>query len=160
MTNNFSYKGLELSVFFQGQFGNEIYNQTRQILESQSDPNNQTTRVLNHWTPTNTNTDIPRPVRYDPAGNNRFSNRWLEDGSYVRLKNLTVAYNFPTTLTKHAAIQNLRLYVTGQNLITWTHYLGYDPEVSADPFSSTSFGRDYGVYPQSRTYTIGLNANF
>ena len=87
VTNNFSYKGLELSVFFQGQFGNEIYNQTRQILESQSDPNNQTTRVLNHWTPTNTNTDIPRPVRYDPAGNNRFSNRWLEDGSYVRLKN-------------------------------------------------------------------------
>lgn len=160
VTNNFSYKGVELSVFFQGSFGNDIYNQTRQIIESQSDPYNQSTRVLNHWTPTNTNTDIPRPVRNDPNGNNRFSNRWLEDGSYVRLKNLTVAYNFPTTLTKHAAIQNLRLYVTGQNLITWTHYLGYDPEVSADPFSSTSFGRDYGVYPQSRTYTIGLNANF
>ncbi|MVN78051.1 SusC/RagA family TonB-linked outer membrane protein [Hymenobacter sp. HMF4947] len=160
VTNNFTYKGIELSVFFQGSFGNDIYNQTRQILESQSDPLNQTVRVLNHWTPTNTNTDIPRPVRNDPNGNNRFSNRWLEDGSYVRLKNLTVAYNFPTTLTKHAAIQNLRLYVTGQNLITWTHYLGYDPEVSADPFSSTSFGRDYGVYPQSRTYTVGLNANF
>jgi TonB-linked SusC/RagA family outer membrane protein len=160
VTNNFSYKGVEVSVFFQGSFGNDIYNQTRQIIESQSDPLNQSTRVLNHWTPTNTNTDIPRPVRNDPNGNNRFSNRWVEDGSYVRLKNLTVAYNFPTTLTKHAAIQNLRLYVTGQNLITWTKYLGYDPEVSADPFSSTSFGRDYGVYPQSRTYTIGLNANF
>jgi TonB-linked SusC/RagA family outer membrane protein len=160
VTNNFSYKGVEVSVFFQGSFGNDVYNQTRQVIESQSDPYNQSTRVLNHWTPTNTNTDIPRPVRNDPNGNNRFSNRWLEDGSYVRLKNLTVAYNFPTTLTKHAAIQNLRLYVTGQNLITWTNYLGYDPEVSADPFSSTSFGRDYGVYPQSRTYTIGLNANF
>jgi TonB-linked SusC/RagA family outer membrane protein len=160
VTNNFSYKGVELSVFFQGSFGNDIYNQTRQIIESQSDPLNQSTRVLNHWTPTNTNTDIPRPVRNDPNGNNRVSNRWVEDGSYVRLKNLTLAYNFPTTLTKHAAIQNLRLYVTGQNLITWTNYLGYDPEVSADPFSSTSFGRDYGVYPQSRTYTIGLNANF
>jgi TonB-linked SusC/RagA family outer membrane protein len=160
VTNNFSYKGVEVSVFFQGSFGNDIYNQTRQIIESQSDPLNQSTRVLNHWTPTNTNTDIPRPVRNDPNGNNRFSNRWVEDGSYVRLKNLTVAYNFPTTLTKHAAIQNLRLYVTGQNLITWTNYLGYDPEVSADPFSSTAFGRDYGVYPQSRTYTIGLNANF
>ncbi|QKG55308.1 TonB-dependent receptor [Hymenobacter sp. BRD128] len=160
VTNNFAYKGLELSVFFQGQFGNEIYNQTRQILESQSDPNNQTTRVLNHWSPTNTNTDIPRPVRYDPAGNNRFSNRWLEDGSYVRLKNVTLAYTIPAVLSRHAAIQNLRVYVTGQNLITWTHYLGYDPEVSANPFSTTNPGVDYGVYPQSRTYTVGLNATF
>jgi TonB-linked SusC/RagA family outer membrane protein len=160
VTNNFSYKGIELSVFFQGQFGNQIYNQTRQVLESQSDPYNQSTRVLNHWTPTNTNTDIPRPVRNDPQGNNRFSTRWLEDGSYVRLKNVTLAYNIPTTLSKRAAIQNLRVYVTGQNLITWTKYLGYDPEVSADPFSSTAFGRDYGVYPQARTYTVGINATF
>jgi len=160
VTNNFSYKGVELSVFFQGQFGNQIYNQTRQILESQSDPLNQSTRVLNHWTPTNTNTDIPRPVRNDPQGNNRFSTRWLEDGSYVRLKNITLAYNFPTVLSKRASIQNLRLYVTAQNLITWTHYLGYDPEVNADPFNQTGFGRDYGVYPQSRTFTVGLNANF
>jgi TonB-linked SusC/RagA family outer membrane protein len=160
VTNNFSYKGIELSVFFQGQFGNQIYNQTRQILESQSDPLNQSTRVLNHWTATNTNTDIPRPVRNDPQGNNRFSTRWLEDGSYVRLKNVTLAYNIPTALSKRAAIQNLRIYVTGQNLITWTDYLGYDPEVSADPFSSTGFGRDFGVYPQARTYTVGLNATF
>jgi TonB-linked SusC/RagA family outer membrane protein len=160
VTNNFSYKGIELSVFFQGQFGNDIYNQTRQILESQSDPLNQSTRVLNHWTPTNTNTDIPRPVRNDPQGNNRFSTRWIEDGSYVRLKNVTLGYNFPASLSKRASIQNLRLYVTAQNLITWTHYLGYDPEVSADPFSSTAFGRDYGVYPQARTYTVGINATF
>jgi TonB-linked SusC/RagA family outer membrane protein len=160
VTNNFSYKGLELSVFFQGQFGNQIYNQTRQIIESQSDPYNQSTRVLNHWTSTNTNTDIPRPVRNDPQGNNRFSTRWLEDGSYVRLKNVTLAYNIPTTLSKRASIQNLRIYVTGQNLITWTKYLGYDPEVSADPFSSTAFGRDFGVYPQARTYTVGINATF
>jgi TonB-linked SusC/RagA family outer membrane protein len=160
VTNNFSYKGLELSVFFQGQFGNQIYNQTRQIIESQSDPYNQSTRVLNHWTPTNTNTDIPRPVRNDPQGNNRFSDRWLEDGSYVRLKNVTLAYTIPTTLSKRASIQSLRVYVTGQNLITWTKYLGYDPEVSADPFSSTAFGRDYGVYPQARTYTVGINATF
>lgn len=160
VTNNFSYKGLELSVFFQGNFGNKIYNQNRQILESQSDPLNQLTTVLNHWTPTNTNTDIPRPVRNDPNGNNRFSNRWLEDGSYVRLKNLTLAYNVPTTFSGKAAIKSLRVYLTAQNLITWTHYSGYDPEVSSDPFSSTSLGRDYGVYPQARTYTVGLNANF
>ena len=160
VTNNFSYKGVELSVFFQGSFGNQIYNQNRQILEGQSDPLNQLTTVLDHWTPTNTNTSIPRPVRNDPNGNNRFSNRWLEDGSYVRLKNLTLAYNVPAALSSHAALKNLRVYLTAQNLVTWTHYSGYDPEVSADPFSSTGFGRDYGVYPQARTFTVGLNANF
>ena len=160
VTNNFTFKGIELSVFFQGTFGNDVYNQTRQVLESQSDPLNQSTRVLNHWTPTNTNTDIPRPVRNDPAGNNRFSNRWLESGSYVRLKNLTLAYNFPTALSKRAAIQTLRIYATAQNLVTWTHYLGYDPEVNANFNNTTSFGVDYGVYPQTRTYTLGLSANF
>jgi len=160
VTNTFTYRGVELSVFFQGVFGNQIYNLTRQFLESQSDPLNQSTRVLNHWTPTNTNTDIPRPVRYDPAGNNRFSARWLEDGSYVRLKNVTLAYNFPTTLTKRAALQNVRLYATAQNLVTWTRYLGYDPEVNANFNSTTNLGVDYGVYPQTRTFTVGLNANF
>ena len=160
VTNNFSYKGLELSVFFQGSFGNQIYNQNRQILESQSDPYNQSVSVLNHWSPANTNTDIPRPVRNDPNGNNRFSTRWIEDGSYVRLKNLTLAYNVPAALAQHAALKTLRVYLTAQNLVTWTRYTGYDPEVSADPFSSTSFGRDYGVYPQARTYTVGVNANF
>jgi TonB-linked SusC/RagA family outer membrane protein len=159
VTNNFSYKGLELSVFFQGSFGNQIYNENRQILESQSDPLNQLTTVLNHWTPTNTNTNIPRPVRNDPNGNNRFSNRWLEDGSYVRLKNLTLAYNVPAAFSGKT-IKNVRVYLTAQNLVTWTKYTGYDPEVSSDPFSSTQLGRDFGVYPQARTYTVGLNANF
>jgi TonB-linked SusC/RagA family outer membrane protein len=160
ITNNFSYKGLELSVFFQGSFGNDIYNANRQTIEGMTDPLNQSTRVLNRWTPTNLNTDIPRAVRNDPNQNNRLSDRFIEDGSYVRLKNLTLAYNVPATFSKHAAIQSLRVYVTGQNLITWTHYLGYDPEVSSDPFSTTGFGRDFGVYPQSRTYTVGLNATF
>jgi hypothetical protein len=160
VTNNFSYKGVELSIFFQGSFGNDIYNQNRTITEGQTTALNQSTAVLNHWTPTNTNTNIPRPVFGDPNGNNRVSDRFVEDGSYVRLKNLTLAYNVPVSISKHAAIKNLRVYATGQNLITWTHYSGYDPEVSADPFSTTAIGRDYGVYPQSRTYTVGLNATF
>jgi TonB-linked SusC/RagA family outer membrane protein len=160
VTNNFSYKGVELSIFFQGSFGNDIYNQNRTITEGQTTALNQSTAVLNHWTPTNTNTNIPRPVFGDPNGNNRVSDRFVEDGSYVRLKNLTLAYNVPVSIAKHAAIKNLRVYATGQNLITWTHYSGYDPEVSADPFSTTAIGRDYGVYPQSRTYTVGLNATF
>ncbi len=160
VTNTFGYKGLELSVFFQGSFGNDIYNQNRETIEGMSAPLNQTTAVLNRWTPTNTNTNIPRAVRNDPNGNARYSDRFLEDGSYVRLKNLTLAYTVPGTLSKRAAISSLRVYVTGQNLITWTKYSGYDPEVSSDPFSTTGLGRDFGVYPQSRTYTVGLNASF
>jgi TonB-linked SusC/RagA family outer membrane protein len=160
VTNTFTFKGLELSVFFQGSFGNDIYNQNRETLESMSSPLNQTTRVLSRWTPTNRNTDVPRAIAGDPNGNARYSDRFIEDGSYVRLKNLTLAYNLPTDLIRHAALSNLRLYVTGQNLVTWTHYSGYDPEVSSDPFSTTGQGRDFGVYPQSRTYTVGLNASF
>lgn len=160
ITNNFSYKGLDLSIFFQGSFGNDIYNQTRTVTEGQTDPINQSAAVLNHWTPTNTDTSIPRPVRSDPNQNNRISTRFIEDGSYVRLKNITLGYTVPTALSKHAAIKSLRVYATTQNLVTWTKYSGYDPEVSADPLSTSSLGRDFGVYPQSRTYTVGLNATF
>jgi TonB-linked SusC/RagA family outer membrane protein len=160
VTNNFSYKGIELSVFFQGSFGNDIYNQNRETLEAMSAPLNQDTRVLNRWTPTNTNTNVPRAVFGDPNSNARYSDRFLEDGSYVRLKNLTLAYSLPTTLTKRALLRTVRVYATAQNLITWTHYSGYDPEVSSAPFSTTGFGRDFGVYPQARTYTLGINANF
>ena len=161
VTNTFTYKGIELSVFFQASFGNDIYNQNRQVLEGNMAGFNQDTRVLDSWTPTHTNTDVPRAVLNDPNGNaSLFSTRFIEDGSYVRLKNLTLAYNFPLALVQKAKMSNLRLYVTAQNLVTWTHYSGYDPEVSADPLSTTSIGRDYGVYPQSRTYTVGVNATF
>ncbi|OWP61899.1 SusC/RagA family TonB-linked outer membrane protein [Hymenobacter amundsenii] len=160
VTNNFSFKGLELSVFFQGSFGNDIYNQNRETLEAMSAPLNQDTRVLNRWTPTNTNTNVPRAVFGDPNGNARYSDRFIENGSYVRLKNLTLGYTLPTAISQKALLSNLRLYVTGQNLITWTDYSGYDPEVSSAPFSTTGLGRDFGVYPQSRTYTVGLNATF
>ena len=160
LTNTLTYKGFELSIFFQGSYGNDIYNQNRVSIEGQADPFNQTTRVLNRWTPTNTNTDIPRAVRYDPNQNNRFSTRFVESGTYTRLKNLTVAYNFQSKLLQRLSVGSARLYVTGQNLLTFTKYTGYDPEVSADPFSSVGFGRDYGVYPQARTYTVGATVNF
>jgi TonB-linked SusC/RagA family outer membrane protein len=160
ITNTLSWKGLELSFFFQGSYGNDIYNQNRTAIEGLNGPTNQTTAVLNRWTPTNTNTDIPRAVTGDPNGNNRFSSRFVEDGSYLRLKNLTLGYSLPTGILQPVHLSNVRVYVTGQNLLTWTKYSGYDPEVSADPFSSTEFGRDLGVYPQARTYTVGINASF
>ena len=160
ITNTFTFKGLELSVFFQGSFGNDIYNQNREILEGMSLPLNQSTRVLDRWTATNPSTSVPRAVFKDPNDNARYSDRFLEDGSYMRLKNLTLAYNVPGSLSQRAAIGSLRVYATAQNLATWTNYSGYDPEVSSDPFSTTGLGRDFGVYPQSRTYTVGLNATF
>ncbi|MDO7885747.1 SusC/RagA family TonB-linked outer membrane protein [Hymenobacter cheonanensis] len=160
VTNTFSFKGVDVSVFFQGSFGNDIYNQTRTVTEGQTTALNQSTAVLNHWTPSNTNTVIPRPVFGDPNSNNRESTRFMEDGSYVRLKNVTLGYTVPVGLSKRAAIKSMRVYATAQNLVTWTKYSGYDPEVAADPTSTISVGRDFGVYPQARTYTVGLNATF
>ena len=113
VTNTFTFHGLELSVLFQGSFGNDIYNQNLQTIEGMADPLNQTTRVLDRWTPTNTTAVLPRAVRSDPNGNNRFSDRFIEDGSYVRLKNLTLAYNLPVSLISRAKFSALRLYVTG-----------------------------------------------
>ncbi|RAK00273.1 TonB-linked SusC/RagA family outer membrane protein [Larkinella arboricola] len=160
LTNTLTYKGFELSFLFQGSFGNDIYNQNRVSIEGMADPFNQTARVLNRWRPDNMNTDIPRAVRYDPNQNNRFSTRFVESGTYTRLKNLTIAYNLPVKPLQRARISNARVYLTGQNLLTFTRYTGYDPEVSADPFSSVGFGRDYGVYPQARTFTAGITVNF
>ncbi|GAB3254410.1 TonB-dependent receptor [Larkinella harenae] len=160
LTNTLTYKGFELSVLFQGSFGNDIYNQNRVSIEGMADPFNQTARVLDRWRPGNTSTDMPRAVRYDPNQNNRFSTRFVESGTYTRLKNLTVAYNIPAKPLQRAKISGVRVYLTGQNLLTFTNYTGYDPEVSADPFSSVGFGRDFGVYPQARTYTAGVTVTF
>ncbi|GAB3903160.1 TonB-dependent receptor [Larkinella knui] len=160
LTNTFTFRGIEFSFLFQGSFGNDIYNQNRMSIEGLSDPFNQTTRVLDRWRPGNTATDVPRAVRYDPNQNNRFSSRFVESGTYTRLKNLTLAYNLPAKTLQRAKVSSIRVYLTGQNLLTFTNYSGYDPEVSADPFSSVGFGRDYGVYPQARTYTAGINVTF
>lgn len=159
-TNTFGWKGIELSVLFQSSLGNDIYNQNRTLIEGMASAVNQTSAVLDRWTPGNPNTQMPRAVTGDPNLNNRFSTRFVEDGSYVRLKNITLGYSFPSSAIKFLRMSQLRIYATAQNLVTWTHYSGYDPEVSADPFSSTGFGRDLGVYPQSRTYIFGANVTF
>jgi hypothetical protein len=121
---------------------------------------NQTTRVLDRWQAEGQVTDVPRAHLYDPNNNRRFSTRFVEDGTYVRLKNVSLGYNLPTGLLGKAKISAARVYVTGQNLLTFTDYSGYDPEVSADPSVTVGFGRDLGVYPQARTYTVGLNLQF
>jgi TonB-linked SusC/RagA family outer membrane protein len=151
LTNNFAYKGFELNVFFQYSYGNDIFNYNAVELETPTGGQNAYKELLNRWTPTNPSTIYPK------ASTNRnvlISDRFIEDGSYLKLKTVSLSYGFPKVKTKH--IQGIRLYVTGQNLITWTGYRGYDPEVSYRGASTLEAGEDFGGYPQSRTFMVGI----
>jgi TonB-linked SusC/RagA family outer membrane protein len=160
-----NYKNFGLTVFFQGVQGNKIYNALRTTTEGMVRFFSAGTAVLDAWTPSNTNTDIPRAISSDPNQNARPSNRFLEDGSYLRLKNIMLSYNIPDrslqSMTK-GAIKNLSIYISAQNILTFTKYSGYDPEVgNRNPSgSSLTNGIDYAVYPQPKAYQIGITANF
>lgn len=159
-----NYHNFDLSVFFQGVQGNKIYNATRVITEGMIRFFNAGTQVLRAWTPTNRNTDIPRAASGDPNQNSRPSTRFLEDGSYLRLKNIILGYNLPSSslqsLTK-GVVSNLRVYVSAQNILTITDYSGYDPEVgNRTPGSSLTNGIDFAVYPQPKAYQVGLQVGF
>jgi len=159
-----NYKNFDLSVFFQGVQGNKIFNATRVITEGMVRFFNAGTQVLNAWTPSNTNTDIPRAISSDPNQNARPSTRFLEDGSYLRLKNVMLGYNLPATslqsLTK-GVVKNLRIYVSAQNILPLTKYTGFDPEVgNRTPNSSLTNGIDFAVYPQPKAYQVGIQASF
>jgi TonB-dependent starch-binding outer membrane protein SusC len=160
-----NYKNFGLTIFFQGVQGNKVYNALRTTTEGMVRFFNAGTEVLNAWTPTNTNTNVPRAISSDPNQNARPSNRFLEDGSYLRLKNIMLSYNFSEkslgSLTK-GTIKNLSIYVSAQNILTFTNYSGYDPEVgNRNPSgSSLTNGIDYAVYPQPKAFQIGINANF
>jgi hypothetical protein len=159
-----NYKNFDASVFFQGVQGNKIYNAARVITEGMIRFFNAGTQVLNAWTPTNTNTNIPRAISSDPNGNARTSTRFLEDGSYLRLKNIMIGYNIPTpslqSITK-GVVSSFRVYVSAQNLLTFTDYSGYDPEVgNRTPNSSLTNGIDFAVYPQPKAYQVGIQVNF
>ncbi|MBK6623116.1 MAG: TonB-dependent receptor [Saprospirales bacterium] len=160
LTNSFSYKRFDLNVFFQGSYGNDIYNATRIDLEGMFDSKNQSIVVLDRWTPDNKDTDVPRAVGGGNVDNVRNSTRFVEDGSYVRLKAITLAYNVNPEGLKRVGIQKLGVYATGQNLLTFTNYSGFDPEVNAFGRSATELGIDYGTYPQARTLTLGVNVAF
>lgn len=159
-TNSLSWKRFDLSLFFQGSYGNDVYNATRIDLEGMFDSKNQSTAVLRRWTPDNRNTDIPRAVGGGRVDNVRNSTRFVEDGSYVRLKAITLSYNINPAWLSRANIHKLSIYTTGQNLLTFTQYSGFDPEVNAFGRSATELGIDYGTYPQARTLTFGVNVEF
>ena len=128
INNTFNYKGFDLNIFFQGVYGGDILSYTLLELNTLTGSNNATTQILNRWTPANPNTNIPAAgVGLDPR---RISDRWVFDGSYVRLKNLALGYTLNNDITKKLKLSKLRMYISGQNLLTFTEYPGLDPEVS------------------------------
>lgn len=159
-TNNLSYKNFELNVFFQFVGGNYIYNNNRAFAEGMNSLFGQYATTLQRWTPTNASTTMPRAVYGDPANNRRNSDRWLEDGSFVRLKNVVFGYNLDSKLASKMKLSSLKIYVQAQNLITWTKYSGFDPEVSTFTSTNTAQGTDFLTFPQAKTLTFGINIGF
>ncbi len=150
MNNTFSYKGFSLSVFLQGVAGNKILNANRLYDESMYTSLNQTTAVLGRWTGPGTSNSMPRAVYNDPNNNTRPSDRYIEDGSYLRIKNVTFSYNIPEKVLKTLWLNSARVYISAENLYTFTKYSGFDPEVGVT-------GIDNNVYPVSRTVSVGVN---
>lgn len=159
LTNTFTYKDFGLNIFFQGSYGNDIFNAGRMYPEGMQSEANQSAEVLRRWRKPGDVTDIPG------AGNvtNVYtSSHYIENGSYLRLKTLSFTYNLPRTLLSRVGIDRLQLYATAENLFTITKYKGYDPEVNASPFQADPVvsGIDFGTYPQTRTFVFGVNVEF
>lgn len=157
ITNTLRYKGLDFSFLFQFNYGNDVYNATRMFqTQSQDERTNQLAEVADRWTPTNASNRVPSAkgyVKYE------LYSRFIEDGSFLRLKNITLGYTFPSKWTKKAYISRLRVYGTAQNLLTFTKYSGYDPEVNMKN-SPLMPGFDWGAYPKSRVFTFGVEVQF
>lgn len=173
-SNTFRYKGLSLDVFFQFSGGNKIYNQSRHAyenygsLQSGIPYGNQSKNSLDYWKQPGDITDIPRPSLAGPGDPDaqwqRFSTQYLEDGDFVRLKNVKLAYNIPSSLIEKWGLSSVQVYAQGRNLITWTNYLGFDPEVSTNTSGTEELnslqGEDFGTLGQARTYSFGINIGF
>ena len=169
-TNRLSYKNFELNFLVQGSQGNDIFNETRIRLEA---VDGTSTRLLDRWTPENQNTDVPAFIdqvtranagliggKISFNGDNGQLSRWVEDGSYVRLKNITLAYSIPASAYHKIGIQRARVYVSAMNMITFTNYTGYDPEVSSYNTNDAQMGVDLSTYPTSKVITFGIDINF
>jgi len=157
-----TYRNFDCSLFFQGVQGNKIFNGTRVLREGMARLFGAGVEVLNAWTPENTNTDIPRAISGDPNQNARVSDRWIESGSYLRLKNVILGYTIPPSALRvvtHGAVSSFRVYVSSQNLLTFTGYKGWDPEIGSKNTTLTN-GIDYGQYPSARSFQFGIQAGF
>lgn len=156
MTNTVSWKGFNLSFLITGSVGNDIYNASRIEMVGMYNGANQITDVLRRWRVPGQVTDIPKAGELD---NLRASTRWVEDGSYVKIKNITLSYDIVHPKLKKANIARIQPYITLDNMITFTGYSGYDPEMSQYT-SATSMGIDWGTYPNVKTVTFGVNIDF
>jgi len=161
LNNTFSYKGIELSVLFQGVFGNQIQNGAGGFMSASFDWfDNQTRDQLNRWQKPGDITNVPQ-LRLGYGNGINASSRYVEDGSYVRLKNVTLAYNIPPSLLSKIKIRSARVYVTGINLATFTDYTGWDPEVNTDyRAGNRNQGSDFYAAPQIKSLTFGINLGF
>jgi TonB-linked SusC/RagA family outer membrane protein len=150
--NKFTYRSISFSAQLSYVIGNDVFNYMRSKTEDMSGFQNQSAAVYKRWVKNGQETSMPRSAYGDPMDNARFSNRWLEDGSFVRLNNLTVSYTYPGKLI---FIRDMTIYLTGINLFTWSKYLGYDPEFSYID-SALGQGVDYGKIPQPRSIMMGI----
>jgi TonB-linked SusC/RagA family outer membrane protein len=157
ITNTFRYKNFDLSIFLNTSYGNKIFNWTRANLELGTGYTGAVATLLNRWTATNTNTDMHKAIE-NPAVT--ISDRFVEDGSYLRLKNISLGYTFSKKLISKIKLKAARVYVSGSNLLTWTNYSGYDPEVSTNGQNSISSGMDRGAYPTAKTVLGGVSITF
>ncbi len=151
--NNLTWQGFELGIYLQGVAGNKIFNANNIDLTGMAAAYNQSTDVLNRWRGEGTSNSMPRAVFGDPNQNNRISDRFVENGSYLRLKTISLSYNFPNKWLRPLTIEHARLTLSCENVATITNYSGFDPEVGIN-------GIDLSTYPISRTFNIGLNLNF
>lgn len=162
LTNNFAWKNFDLSIFFQGSVGNDLLNMTRMNLEWKKTP-----EALDRWTPTNTDTDIPRNGFYYSQYGGYVNDHFVEDASFLRLKNLTFGYTIPFK----KFVSSCRVYFSAENLFTITGYSGWDPETDTKSYeqqkqsgsnqtANAGAGLDFNAYPSMRTYTFGLNITF
>lgn len=156
-SNSFSFNNFDLNLFFQGSYGGKIFNALNQQLEISTLGTNVASTLLDHWTPTNPSNEIPR-ASSSPLG--IVSERYVEDASFLRLKQITFGYTLPKSLSSKIGTKSIKLYLSAENLITWTKYKGYDPEVSSYEQNNLYPGIDFGAYPNSKTFITGLNVTF
>jgi TonB-dependent starch-binding outer membrane protein SusC len=157
LSNTFSYKGFDLSLLFQGSYGNKLFNFLQQKLEIPTLSLNASAVLLDRYSPTNPNGNVPKATN---APVSQVTDRYIEDASYLKLKNIALGYNFPKGVTSKLRAKQLRLYVSAQNLFVWTKYTGFDPEVNFFDSDNTKQGIDYGAYPSTKSIQAGLNITF
>ncbi len=160
LTNSVTYGGFTLDVLLQSSIGNDVFNATRIETEGMFSVKNGSAVTLDRWQNEGDITRVPRAVFGDPNENSRISNRFIEDGSFLRIRNITLSYNFPKSILEKVKVQGLSIYLSGQNLWLLSDYSGYDPEVNRDGGSAISQGIDFGTYPQARIMTGGIKVNF